>query len=261
MNTVDLEETGRLFMEKYDKPTLLYNNGTHSVYWLGFPEDSAFRCNTYLIQDGQESILVDPGGSETFEFISGRVRQIIPPESIKGLILCHQDPDVAASMKNWLDLNPSMTVITSLRTNILLPHYGRLDYPFYSINETLEYHFLSGARLRFVESPFLHFPGAFVTIDETSGFLFSGDIWAAIDMDWKLVVSDFHKHELKLSLFHIDYMASNLACRGFLKQLGGFVPSAILPQHGSVIPARFVPQALAYLKNLRCGTDLIYAGI
>lgn len=258
---VDMEETGRLFMDKYDKPTPLFNNGSHSVYWLGYPEDSAFRCNTYLIRDGHEAILVDPGGTESFRFISDRVQQILPLDSVKGLVLCHQDPDVAASIKDWLDFNPSITVITSLRTNILLPHYGRLDYSFYNINETLEYHFLSGAKLKFVESPFLHFPGAFVTIDEPSGFLFSGDIWAAIDMDWKLVVSDFHKHELKLSLFHIDYMANNLACRGFLKKLGGFVPTAILPQHGSVIPSRFVPNALEYLQKLKCGTDLIYAGL
>lgn len=261
MNNIDLEETGRLFLDKYDKPTLLFQSGQHAVYWLGFPEDTAFRINTYLIVDGTEAVVVDPGGANAFEFTKDRIRQILPAESVNGLILCHQDPDVAASMVQWLDFNPEIRIITSIRTNVLLPHYGKSEFNFVNISDNFEYNFLSGNRLRFIEAPFLHFPGAFVTIDESSGFLFSGDIWAAIDMDWRLVVEDFSRHELKMSLFHVDYMASNLACRGFIKRLGNFLPNAILPQHGSVIPEKFVPQAIRYLSHLKCGTDLIYGAI
>ena len=261
MNTLDLVEIGRLFMDKFDKPTLLFQEGQHAVYWLGIPEDSAFRCNTYLIVDGREAIIVDPGGYQSYDFIRKRVEQILPVTSVTAMILCHQDPDVAASMVLWLDTNPAIKVITTIRTNILLPHYGRVDYTFVNVNESSEYYFLSGSKVRFVEAPFLHFPGAFVTIDEPSRFLFSGDIWASIDMDWKLVVEDFSRHELKLSLFHIDYMASNIACRGFLHRLGKFEPAAILPQHGSIIPAKFVSKAIDYLRNLKCGLDLVYAGL
>jgi flavorubredoxin len=258
MNTIDLVELGRLFMDRYDKPTPLFQDGNHAVYWLGVPEDTAFRCNTYLIIDGQEAILVDPGGHDAFEFVKKRVAQVLPVERISALIVCHQDPDVAASMVDWLAIDPSIKVVTSLRTNILLPHYGKSDYNFVNINEEPVYFFVSGRTLKFIESPFLHFPGAFVTYDETSKFIFSGDIWAAIDMDWKLIVEDFSKHELKLSLFHIDYMASNVACHGFLDRIRHLELEAILPQHGSVIPKKFVRKALEYLSDLKCGLDLIY---
>jgi flavorubredoxin len=261
MNTIDLVEVGRLFLEKYDKPTALYSSGQHAVYWLGMPEDTAFRCNTYLIVDGQEALIVDPGGAQSYAFIKMRIEQILPAESVNAIIVCHQDPDVAASMVQWLDFNPEIKVITSVRTNILLPHYGRIDYTFININESYEYYFLTGNKLKFIEAPFLHFPGAFVTIDNESSFLFSGDIWASIDMDWKLIVDDFNKHELKLSLFHIDYMASNVACRGFLQRFGQYQPEAILPQHGSIIPKIFVSRAFDYLRKLKCGLDLIYSGL
>jgi len=33
---------------------------------------------------------------------------------------------------------------------------------------------------------------------------------------------------------------------------------AILPQHGSLIPEKFVDDAIRYLSNLRCGLDIIY---
>jgi len=258
MNTIDLVELGNTFNERYNNPTPLFEEEDYAIYWLGTPEDSAFRCNSYLLKDGNEAILVDPGGRPAFEFIRKRVLQITSIERIKALIICHQDPDVGASMADWLEINPGLKIITSVRTNVLLPHFGKSDYDFFNINEEPEYYFSSGKKIRFILSPFLHFPGAFTTFDVTSGFLFSGDIWAAMDMDWKLVVEDFNYHELKLNLFHVDYMASSIAARGFLERIRGLEINAILPQHGSVIPKKYVPKALNYLSNLKCGLDLIY---
>ncbi len=258
MNTIDVVELGRMFTGNCDRPTPLFHDDQHAVYWLGVPEKTAFRCNTYLIVDGQEAILVDPGGKDSFDFVHMRVAQILPTEKVAALIVCHQDPDVAASMVNWLTLKPSMKVITSVRTNILLPHYGIANYTFVNINENPVYLFESGRKLKFIDAPFLHFPGAFTTYDENSKLLFSGDIWASIDLEWRLVVDDFRKHELKMDLFHIDYMASNIAARGFVNRLHHIELNAILPQHGSIIPKKHVHNALEYLNQLKCGLDLIY---
>ena len=261
MNTIDLTELGKSFIERYDKPTPLYRDEDHAIYWLGVPEDTAFRCNCYLIVDGPEAILVDPGGCNAFSFVKKRVSQIIPPESVQAMILCHQDPDVAGSMVDWISLNPAIKVITSLRTNVLISHYGKAPYDFININDEPVYQFNSLRKLKFIESPFMHFPGAFVTYDVTSRFLFSGDIWGAIDMDWHLVVEDFHHHELNLNLFHLHYMSSNIAARGFLGRIRNLEIHAILPQHGSVIPRALIPKAFSYLENLKCGLDLIYPGL
>ena len=258
MNTIDLVELGRMFSGNCDKPTPLFQDDQHTVYWLGVPEMTAFRCNTYLIVDGQEAILVDPGGRGSFEFVKMRVAQVLPPEKVRALIVCHQDPDVAASMVDWLIINPAVQIITSIRTNILLHYYGNSNYSFVNINDTPTYTFESGRSLTFIESPFLHFPGAFTTYDNTSKFLFSGDVWASIDVEWRLVVEDFEKHEQKMNLFHLDYMASNIASRGFVNRLRNAELNAIMPQHGSVIPRKYIHQALEYMKNLRCGLDLIY---
>jgi len=258
MNTIDLVGLGKSFMERFDKPTLLYAGDDHSVYWLGMPEDTAFRCNSYLVVDGREGVIIDPGGKDAFEFVHSRVEQVISHEQIVAMVLCHQDPDVAGSMADWLAINPGMKVMATGRTNILLPHYGSSDYAFFNVSEESGYYFSSGRMLRFIESPFMHSPGAFTTLDETSGFLFSGDIWAAVDMEWHLVVDDFHRHELKMNLFHLDYMSSNIAARGYADRISGIPVKAILPQHGSIIPEKFIGQAIAYLTRLKCGTDLIY---
>lgn len=112
MNTIDLVELGRLFMERYDKPTPLFQDDNHAIYWLGIPEDSAFRCNTYMIVDGTEAIIIDPGGHSSFEFVKNRVSQVLPVGQVTALIVCHQDPDVAASMVDWLAIDPSIRIVT-----------------------------------------------------------------------------------------------------------------------------------------------------
>lgn len=241
--------------------TPLYKNGENEVYWLGIDNETAFRCNVYLIKSGNEAIIVDPGSRVFFEEVKRRALEIVSLEEIKGIILCHQDPDVAASMIDWLDLKSDIKIISSDRTNVLLPHYGKDDYDFYSINSTLKYEFSNGRVINYIESPFLHFPGAFATYDTESKFLFSGDVWAALDIEWELVVSDFQEHINNMNLFHVDYMSSNKAAKGFARKLKDIQISAILPQHGSIIDENNVENAINYLDELKCGTDIIYGDI
>ncbi|HET7831487.1 MAG TPA: MBL fold metallo-hydrolase [Gallionella sp.] len=244
-----------------NRPTVLYAANEHRIFWLGITDETAFRCNAYLIVDRDEAILVDPGSKQYFPQVRERVAQIIPPEAVSGMVLCHQDPDVAASMTDWLEINPDMRVFTSPRTQVLLPHYGRTGYRYYDVSENPIYALPSGASLKFIEAPFLHFPGAFVTYDMAARYLFSGDIWAALDLDWSLAVKSFEDHVPKMDLFHLDYMASNRAARGFVRRIENLPIDAILPQHGSILGPHYIPAALAYLRNLRCGTDIIYADL
>lgn len=260
MSTITGYDLSNISMD-LSRPTVLYSGNDHSIYWLGITDETAFRCNAYLIVDQHEAILIDPGGKPFFAQVKQRVAQILPPEKISGMVLCHQDPDVAASLTDWLDVNPSMRVFTTPRTQVLLPHYGRSDYQYYNVAEKPGYELPSGGSLKFIEAPFLHFPGAFVSYDMQSHYLFSGDIWAALDLDWTLTVDSFEAHILKMNLFHLDYMASNLAARGFVKRIENLPISAILPQHGSIIGSAHVAMALDYLRNLQCGTDIIYADL
>jgi len=241
-----------------DGPTRLFESDHHAVYWVGIAEETAFRCNVYLITDHDEGIIIDPGSRIHFSQVRERVARVMAPEKINAMVLCHQDPDVAASMVDWLAVNPQMQVVTSPRSHVLLPHYGIRGYTFHDIEKEPHYTFPSGKRLRFITAPFLHSPAAFTTLDETPGFLFSGDIWAAMTTDWRLVVEDFESHSLDMDLFHMDYMASNIAARGFVAKLDGLAINAILSQHGSIIGPRHVPAALEYLRSLRCGTDIAY---
>lgn len=239
-------------------PVLLFRSESHSIFWMGMTSNTAFRCNTYLIRDEKEAILIDPGGKNNFDHVKRSVAQLMDPAGITAMILSHQDPDVAASMTDWIEINPSIRVISSPRAHILLPHYGRDDYIAYDNEANPHYRLPGGADLIFLPAPFLHFPGAFVTYDAASRFLFSGDVWSSLDTDWKLFADSFDEHIAQMDLFHKDYMASGIATRGFARSLGNLKVEAILPQHGSIIGTEHVSSAFKYLENLECGLDLTY---
>ena len=241
------------------KEILLFKENDFEIYWLGLNQESAFRVNVYLIKAGDEAIIVDPGNRNFFEPIKNEVISILgSTDKVIGAIFCHQDPDVSASIVDWLEIRPDMKVLTSPRTNVLLPFYGtKKDYDFFDVTKN-DFVFSNGEVLKFIEAPFLHFAGAITTYSPKSKFLFSGDIFAALDIEWSLIVEDFETHKMAMDLFSKDYFPCNKATKGFALRLEEVEIEAILPQHGSIIPKKFVKDSIEYLKNLKCGLDLIY---
>ncbi len=245
----------------FDKPVTLYDDGKHAVYWVGSQERSPFRCNAYLIVNGDTRVLFDPGSSvHHFEQVKERVAAIIPPETVSHIVLHHQDPDLCDSLPDWLEVNPQAILVTTPRARVLLPYYGfspDVNWLDVSPNDTTALE-MGDSELVFLTAPFLHFPEACVTFDTKSGFLLSGDIGAAIEEDWHLIAKDWEAHWKAMVPFHVFYMASNRAIRGFTDKIAPFPITAMLPQHGSLLPAAMVPKAIAALRDLPCGVDLLY---
>jgi flavorubredoxin len=244
-----------------NEPVILYDDGEHRVAWVGSSENFIFRCNAYFISSGNKNVLIDPGGIQHFPQVKDRVSQLIDPAEVTHIVSHHQDPDVAGSIPKWLEINPEITIVTTPRTKVLLPYYGfdRDKAKWLNVSSlddtSIE---LKGGVLLFLTSPFLHFPDAFVTYDSKSRLLFSGDIFAAIQQKWELIVSDFERHKTEMMYFHVYYMASNRALKYFVDKIKPFPIDAIVPQHGSIIPKEHVKKALEFLENLKCGIDLLY---
>jgi len=114
----------------------------------------------------------------------------------------------------------------------------------------------SGAVLEFIPSPFMHAPGAVSVYNSYTKTLFSGDVWAAISLEWKLILEDdFSEHQENMDLFHQGYIASNKAARNFLINFKEREVETIMPQHGSIIIDENVSKAFKYIQNLKCGID------
>ena len=227
---------------------------TKNIYWVGgSDQDGGLHCNPYLIVDGDEAVLIDPGSVLDFEYVYENVCSLVPIEKIKYVILHHQDPDFCASVPLFEQKGAKFKIVTHWRTQTLVKYYGiKSDY--YIVNEN-EFKLVlqSGRVLGFVQTPYLHFAGAITTYDYTSKVLFSSDLFGAFSYEWSLYAGDDYLEKMKA--FHEHYMPSNDIIRPVMEVFLGMEISMIAPQHGSIIKDN-ITKYIKALRDLQCGSFL-----
>lgn len=229
------------------------------VWWVGVRRaGDQFQCHAYLIDAGDRSVLVDPGSPLTIEATLERVAEVMPLENIAYLVCHHADPDIAASLPYLSDrlVRPDVTVVTEWRAAALLKHYGhRFDYYLVDAHDwALDLG--EGRRLEFQLTPYLHFPGAFVSYDTASGTLFSSDLFGGFVPDNDILVSDDVDYIVANARpFHQHYMPSRELLVAGLTRIQQRWPdiARIAPQHGHVIPRNAVAPVMEELKRIECG--------
>lgn len=238
----------------YDDPIAI----TEDIYWIGFCDHEAnMHCNPYLLIDGDEAVLFDPGSVPEFPIIMRKIIDLINPEKISLIVAAHQDPDVCANLPIVEDLIGRKDLLVAGHTNTirLIQHLG-LASRLYAVDQhDFRYTLKSGRVLTFHPTLYLHAPGAITTYDTKSKSLFSSDLFGAVDDHWSLFDNAKFPHDM--DSFHRDYMPCNDVLRFGLKDIEQLDIARILPQHGSVIEGDKVQQAFEHLKNLRCGIDLL----
>jgi diguanylate cyclase (GGDEF)-like protein len=227
------------------------------VWWVGhvLPDD-VFQCHVYLLEQGNQSVLFDPGSRLTFAGTLRKIEQVIPFTHIRYFVCHHQDPDIAAAMPliDELSDRPDAVLVTHWRTRALLKHYG-LKMPFHLVEEHDWRLPLEDRTLEFIFTPYAHFPGAVATFDPVSGILFSSDLFGGFTERPTLVATD-ESHFEALRPFHEHYMPSQDILGFALNQIGRHPVRVIAPQHGSIIPERLVPFMVEKLRQLDCGIYL-----
>ncbi len=183
------------------------------VWWVGARlDDDLFQCHAYFIDNGDDSVLLDPGSPLTIGQTLDKVAQIADVDSIRYLVCHHPDPDIAASLPWLSDLltRHDVEVVTEWRAQALLKHYGhRFDY--YRVEEhDWKVPLGAGRDLEFQLTPYLHFPGAMVSYDTGTRTLFSSDLFGG---------------------FVPDTDCAGVARPGLHRRSGAAVPSALHAQH------------------------------
>ena len=230
------------------------------VFWIGYvvPNDP-FQCHVYLIRNGTESILIDPGSMITFPVVLEKIFKLTTLRNIKYIIMHHQDPDIVgcySTLESLFPKNHERYVVTHWRTKTLLKHY-MWKTPFYLIDRH-DWKLKAGDReLEFVFTPYAHFPGAFCTFDKKTRVLFSSDIFGAISDKFFLFAVDDEEYYRGVELFHKHYMPSSVILNYALDRIQEKNPEIIAPQHGSIIKREMINNVIRRLRNLDCGLFLL----
>ncbi len=246
-----------------DKETMLYDDGIHKCVMFSLEdeeaEDKSLSVNQFLIIQGESAILIDPGSGAIFTELYEAIARHIDPQKIKYIFFSHQDPDVAGAIAEWSVATSAKLIMSGLWTRFM-SHYGLMDF---SRIIALPDHggripFKEG-HIEFVPAHFLHSPGNFSLYDSRSKILFSGDIGAAILSPQNLNkrVDDFALHRPFLESFHSRYMASNVFCRAWVREVRRLEVETIAPQHGSLFSGENVESFLGWFETLEGAQERI----
>ncbi len=227
----------------------------HDVFWVGavIPEDQ-FQCHVYLIRNGEESVLIDPGSRITYDITKKKIEQLVKLKDIKYLICHHQDPDIVGCIDQLIeDTGKSERyIVTHWRAWALLKHCN-WDAKLYEVEEN-GWKLRAGDRLlKFIFTPYMHFPGAICTYDTETKVLFSSDIFGGFTPEFELFAKSVDDYFEKLKPFHEHYMPSNSILINGLSNIEKYDIELIAPQHGSIIRREFVKPIIEKMKKLECG--------
>jgi len=224
------------------------------IYWVGMLlENDPFQCLPYFIENGDESILIDPGSMLEFEAVMEKVSQITDVKNIKYIILHHQDPDLCASVPAIEKRigRDDLQIVTHSRMTVLIKHY-KVTSSYYEIDkQEFKLTLKSGLELQFITTPYCHSPGAFVTYEPKSKVLFSSDIFGGLEESWEFYAKDNYFEQAKA--FHSAYMPSKDIFNYALRKIEQLDINLIAPQHGSIIERKYVYNLIEDMKNLECG--------
>lgn len=226
-------------------------------------EENGIRSNQYLIRHNNIGVLLDPGGFGVMPRVLAEMLRHTQPEDIKAIIFSHQDPDIVAGVRTWIELVHAPIYISKIWTRFL-PHYGIKDINrFIGVpDEGMTCTFPSSdsdLNLQLIPAHFLHSEGQINVYDPVSKILFTGDIGAAAlptDQEYTYV-DDFKKHLPYIDWFHRRYMCANSAARVWVKRISSLDIEMIAPQHGPIYRGQAMHDFINWFNELRCGTDLM----
>ncbi|OGL73834.1 hypothetical protein A3C96_02020 [Candidatus Uhrbacteria bacterium RIFCSPHIGHO2_02_FULL_60_10] len=222
-----------------------------NTYWVGFYDPKAnFHCNPYLLVDGDDAIIIDPGSIPHFPTVARKVSSIIKFSRISRIIIHHQDPDLASNITVFEKLinRKDLRVVTTRRVSFLTDFYG-FKTPYRMVEEG-DLNF-GGRNLQFHRTPYLHSPGAFTTYDPKTKTLFSSDIFGAFSEGWDLYAGEDYPE--KMWTFHHTYMPPGDILKNQMKEFEKLEMDRICSQHGSVIEKKWVDFNINALKEIKTG--------
>ena len=238
------------------KDNTLFDRGYKWIFFGRDPDkpEKIIDTNQYLIKDGNRSLLLDPGGIETFSSMLSSITRHVQLEDIKYLFASHQDPDIISSLGLWDKALPHARLHAPWLWEGFIRHFGCENIEYVGIpDEGCELE-LNNTKLTFVPAHYLHASGNYHVYDAEARILMSGDVGAAIEpANVPMFVEDFAEHAKKMKLFHQRWMPSNRAKSDWVERVSKLDIEYLAPQHGRVFKGDDVKRFLEWFDQLQVG--------
>ena len=193
--------------------------------------------NSYLIK-GEKTALIDLTKSIKGDEYLSMIEEITAVSKIDYIVINHMEPDHTGLLRIFQRLAPQAVILGSAKTKDMLRGFFGVEDNVRAVadGETLD---LGGAKLRFLSTPFVHWPETIMTYEESRKVLFSCDAFGGYGalrgtiFDDECVQPEFYEKE---ALRYYANIVANYSSRVLdaIAKLAALPVDIIAPSHGLV---------------------------
>ena len=193
--------------------------------------------NSYLIK-GEKTALIDLTKSIKADEYLSMIEELTAVSKIDYIVINHMEPDHTGLLRIFRRLAPQAVILGSAKTKDMLRGFFGIEDNVRAVadGETLD---LGGAALRFLSTPFVHWPETIMTYEESRKVLFSCDAFGGYGalrgtiFDDECVQPEFYEKE---ALRYYANIVANYSSRVLdaVGKMAALSVEVVAPSHGLV---------------------------
>lgn len=225
------------------------NRVGESTYWIGvedrksalferlWPIPMGVAYNSYLILGAEKTALVDAVPDCAEGRFLDRVAQLLNGRQLDYLVINHMEPDHSGSIPGVLERFSGVTLLGNKQTRRIMEGY-QLNLDHFQMVSDGEEVSLGNITLRFVLTPWVHWPETMMTYLVEEGILFSGDAFGAFGAHDGALFDDeynFEKVQGEMRRYYSNIVGKyGKFVQRAMKKLSGVAVEMICSTHGPI---------------------------
>lgn len=221
---------------------------TGNIFWLGvndrkkhlfenmWPLPNGVAYNCYLIKD-EKTALVDTIEFKISPNFVEQVEELLGGRTLDYLIINHMELDHSGEIRAIIQRYPNVKIIGNSKTFKVVEAYYGITENLLQVEDGHELS-LGHHHLKFVMTPWVHWPETMMTYDTTEQVLFSGDAFGCFGTLDGGVFDDeidfeYYEEDMRRYFSNIVGKYANMVQKAF-KKLEGVPVKVVCPVHGPV---------------------------
>ncbi len=220
------------------------------VFWIGLNDrttdlfegiwpvsDAGVTYNSYVIR-GEKNVIVDLAkGFKTDEYFE-LLDSIVPLNQIDYIVINHMEPDHTGAIRALSRIPRKCTLLATEKAREMLAAYYGITENIRTVADGEELS-IGAKTLKFVHTPFVHWPETMVTYDATDRILFSCDAFGGYGTlpgtSFDDQVADLLFYEREALRYYVNIVAKfSTPTLKAIEKLSGVPVEIIAPSHGLV---------------------------
>ena len=228
------------------------NDRKISIFEGAIPIENGMAYNSYFADD-DKTVVLDTVDAAVAKVFYENVDKLLEGRNLDYVIVNHMEPDHSASLEGLVLRHPELSIVGTSKVKKMMQQYVSFDVDnrFHEVKEKEK--LVTGKHtFTFINAPMVHWPEVTVTLEESTGTLFSADafgIFGAHDGNIFADSYDFESEWLPAARkYYVDIVGKyGKNTENVLAKMATLDCSMICPLHGYIIRKDLDRYIKAYL--------------